>query len=170
MDKEKLRVARTLALDLRCCVEYGPVNCDNCTHALCTKDRLTDCCDQLKRDAAKMLDDMATEQGQEAAPPNTTAKMELLHTLCGAVSQHQNPWDVGIMDQLLAAWDACAVIADPLTVALLAPKLEWAEKCLKGDPYLADELYARLLLAVIPAICPALDENEEEAEPNDGKD
>lgn len=104
------------------------------------------------------------EAAQEVAQQpsaKTKAQAELLHILCGAIASHQNPWDVGIMDQLLAAWDAGAVIVDPLTVALLAPKLEWAKQRLARDPYLTDEVYAKLLLAVIPAVCPELREQEE---------
>ena len=63
--------------------------------------------------------------------------------------------------------DAGAEIADPLTVALLAPKLEWAKQCLARDPYLTDEVYAKLLLAVIPAVCPELREQEENADDED---
>lgn len=104
---------------------------------------------------------LKAQEVAETQPANATAKAELLRTLCKAVASHQNPWDVGIMDQLLAAWDAGAEIADPLTVALLAPKLEWAKQCLARDPYLMDEVYAKLLLAVIPAVCPELREQEE---------
>ena len=102
-------------------------------------------------------------KGQESdwKSPRAEPKAELLRALCKAVASHQKPWDVGIMDQLLAAWDAGAKIADPLTVALLAPKLEWAKQCLARDPYLTDEVYAKLLLAVIPAVCPELREQEE---------
>lgn len=108
-------------------------------------------------------------KGQESdwKSPRAEPKAELLRALCKAVASHQNPWDVGIMDQLLAAWDAGAKIADPLTVALLAPKLEWAKQCLARDPYLADEVYAKLLLAVIPAVCPELREQEEDADDED---
>lgn len=107
---------------------------------------------------------LKAQEVAETQPANATAKAELLRTLCKAVASHQNPWDVGIMDQLLAAWDAGAEIADPLTVALLAPKLEWAKQCLARDPYLTDEVYAKLLLAVIPAVCPELREQEENAD------
>ena len=176
MDATKIQEARRLANALRICAD-DEQECTNCpfygsdTECISDKTRLS---------AADMIDAMATElesalgltrqldPGQQN--PNTTAEAELLHTLCTDIAQRQNPWDVCIMDQLLAAWDAGAVIADPLTVALLAPKLEWAKKHLGEDPYLADELYARLLLTVIPAICPELAENEEEAEPNDGND
>ena len=110
---------------------------------------------------------LKAQEVAETQPANATAKAELLRTLCKAVASHQNPWDVGIMDQLLAAWDAGAEIADPLTVALLAPKLEWAKQCLARDPYLTDEVYAKLLLAVIPAVCPELREQEENADDED---
>lgn len=108
-------------------------------------------------------------KGQESdwKSPRAEPKAELLRALCKAVASHQNPWDAGIMDQLLAAWDAGAKIADPLTVALLAPKLEWAKQCLARDPYLTDEVYAKLLLAVIPAVCPELREQEENADDED---
>lgn len=122
------------------------------------------------RDVDALMAGIRALKAQEVAetqPANATAKAELLRTLCKAVASHQNPWDVGIMDQLLAAWDAGAEIADPLTVALLAPKLEWAKQCLARDPYLTDEVYAKLLLAVIPAVCPELREQEENADDED---
>ena len=164
MNATKIQEARSLAERLRACAKK-PWACEGCYIEKNTKRFDT------MKNAAAMIESLTGElesQGQQN--PNTAAKIELLHTLCGVIASRQNPWDAGIMDQLLPAWDTGTVIADPLTVALLAPKLEWAKKCLGKDPYLADELYARLLLTVIPAICPALDENEEEAEPNDGKD
>lgn len=54
---------------------------------------------------------LKAQEVAETQPANATAKAELLRTLCKAVASHQNPWDVGIMDQLLAAWDAGAEIA-----------------------------------------------------------
>ena len=103
---------------------------------------------------------LALKSQEAAQQPSAKAKAqaELLHILCGAIASHQNPWDVGIMDQLLAAWDAGAVIVDPLTVALLAPKLEWAKQCLARDSRLTEEMFAKLLLAVVPAVCPELRE------------
>lgn len=111
----------------------------------------------------------ALKEQEVAQQPSAKAEdqAELLRTLCKAIAQSQAPWDADIMNQLLAAWDAGAEIADPLTVALLAPKLEWAKQCLARDPYLTDEVYAKLLLAVIPAVCPELREQEENADDED---
>lgn len=173
MDATKIQEARRLANALRICAD-DEQECTNCPFYGSDTECISD---KTSLSAADMIDAMATElesalgltrqldPGQQN--PNTTAEAELLRALCKAVASHQNPWDAGIMDQLLAAWDAGAEIADPLTVALLAPKLEWAKQCLARDPYLTDEVYAKLLLAVIPAVCPELREQEENADDED---
>lgn len=133
----------------------------------CLPDNAWDRVDALTAGFLALKDQEVAQKMAQRPSAKAEAQAELLRTLCKAVASHQNPWDVGIMDQLLAAWDAGAEIADPLTVALLAPKLEWAKQCLARDPYLTDEVYAKLLLAVIPAVCPELREQEENADDED---
>lgn len=133
----------------------------------CLPDNAWDRVDALTAGFLALKDQEVAQKMAQRPSAKAEAQAELLRTLCKAVTSRQNPWDVGIMDQLLAAWDAGAEIADPLTVALLAPKLEWAKQCLARDPYLTDEVYAKLLLAVIPAVCPELREQEENADDED---
>ena len=76
------------------------------------------------------------------------------------------------MNQLLAVLDAGLLVTDPLTVALLTPNLIWAKRLVKphlaSDRDFSDEIYATMLLWVIPAVCPELREQEED-EINDGE-
>lgn len=116
----------------------------------------------------------ALKEQEVAQQPSAKAEdqAELLRTLCKTIAQSQAPWDADIMNQLLAVLDAGLLVTDPLTVALLTPNLIWAKHLVKphlaSDRDFSDEIYATMLLWVIPAVCPELREQEED-EINDGE-
>lgn len=96
-------------------------------------------------------------------PKSREAK--LLDILCEAVCGAQNRYDGGIAAALIQAWRAGQVFSNPLVVALLAPKLVWAECTECKHHRLEDSLYATMLKLMIPDVCPGVCQptpNEEE--------
>lgn len=112
----------------------------------------------------------AQEGAQQPIPLNIATRMKALDSLLSSLELSESA--ASLMRALLEALDAGVVVsgatvAGSLTVALLADRLSWAEHYYYDSDCPYYWLYKKLLLTVIPAICPELWESEEGAETDD---
>lgn len=112
----------------------------------------------------------AQEVAQQPTPLSVETRMRALNSLLTGLDLSEK--EVSFMEALMDALDAGVMVSGStvegaMTVTLLADRQSWATHYYYDSDYPDRWLYKKLLLVVIPAICPELREPEEEAETND---
>ena len=126
---------------------------DAATYLLKVRSNLTlasDCLQKMK-DAIKNLEyeDVQRKSCEE----------RFAEAVFAAIKQTMNESDLALFEVLYDTWVNGTVLADPLSVGLLAPKLEWAREYAKTErsTYALNNLIlAALINMAVPDICPEL--------------
>lgn len=165
MDATKIQEARMLANSLRICSSMPA--CEGCQLEKSAK-----CFNDLTNAAASMIESLTEQEtAQQPIPQNIEIRMKVLDGLLSGLDLSESA--ASAAQALLEALDAGvmisgATVAGGLTVALLADRLSWAEHYYYDSDCPDYWLYKKLLLTVIPAICPELREPEEGVEEEGG--
>lgn len=129
MDAEKLQNSREIARDLRRC-------------------------DQLKLDAAAVIDFMAAalEACAEPPAPNTAVRLELLNEIINLTTFYLNGHQKDIISSLVYEAAQGHTCDDPETIAHSRELVQITRETPRNS--LPGKIYRAIVLALVPVICP----------------